>query len=35
MQATTFAIAVFGLSVVLGLCGRSIWRRRRSSVSAA
>ena len=22
MQATTFAIAVFGLSVVLGLCGQ-------------
>jgi len=30
MQATTFAIAVFGLSVVLGLCGQINLRRRRS-----
>ncbi len=29
MQATTFAIAVFGLSVVLACAARSIWRRRR------
>ena len=34
MQATTYAIAVFGLTVVLGYAGRSIWRRRRSSASA-
>jgi hypothetical protein len=34
MQAATYAIAVFGLSIVLGLCGGSISRRRRFSRSA-
>ena len=34
MQATTFSIAVFGLSVVLACAARSTWRRPRSSASA-
>ena len=34
MQAATYAVAVLGMTVVLGYAGRSILRRRRSSVSA-